>query len=189
MQAERHHDTVAATFNGAALSYGELNERANRLAHYLRCVGVGPEVLVGLCMERSLEMVVGLLGILKAGGAAYLPLDPTYPRERLEWMLSDSRTPVILTRDALRDRLSSDSRTIVCIDREESAITRAPSTNLEDGRRPGSPRVRHLHVWLNRAAQGGDDRSPRPEQLSHVVFGYVPDRSRRRGSGPLVDFL
>ena len=72
-----------------SLSYGELNAQANRLAHHLRDLGVGPEVLVGICIERSVEMVVGLLGILKAG-AAYVPLDPAYPGERLAYMMADS---------------------------------------------------------------------------------------------------
>ena len=79
----------------------ELDARANQLAHHLRGLGVGPEVVVGLCVERSLEMLVGLLGILKAGGA-YLPLDPAYPRERLAFMLADARAPVLLTHSALR---------------------------------------------------------------------------------------
>ena len=79
-----------------ALSYGELDARSNQLAHHLRALGVGPEVVVGLCVERSLEMLVGLLGILKAGGA-YLPLDPDYPAERLAFMLADARAPVLVT--------------------------------------------------------------------------------------------
>src|SRR5262249_39659704 len=83
----------AAVFEGNTLTYGELDARANRVAHHLRGLGVGPEVVVGLCVERSLEMLVGLIGILKAGGA-YLPLDPGYPRERLGFMLSDACAPV-----------------------------------------------------------------------------------------------
>ena len=88
-QAERRPEAVAVEYEGRQLSYGELNRRANQLGHYLRKQGVGPEVRVGICVERSLEMVVGLLGILKAGGA-YVPLDPNHPAERLSFMLSDS---------------------------------------------------------------------------------------------------
>ena len=86
----RTPDAVAVVYEDRRLSYGELDARSNQLAHHLRTLGVGPEVVVGLCVERSLEMVVGLLGILKAGGA-YLPLDPGYPAERLAYMLSDAR--------------------------------------------------------------------------------------------------
>ena len=78
-QVEKTPDAVAVVFEDQQLTYRELNKRANQLAHYLRKLGVGPEVLVGICVERSLEMVVGLLGILKAGGA-YVPLDPEYPQ-------------------------------------------------------------------------------------------------------------
>jgi len=81
-QAARFPERIAAIFEGAELTYGELNQKANKVAHYLQQRGVGPETVVGLCVERSLEMLVGLLGILKAGGV-YLPLDPHYPRERL----------------------------------------------------------------------------------------------------------
>ena len=91
-------------FEDTSLTYGELDARANQLAHHLRALGVGPEVVVGLCVERSLEMMVGLLGILKAGGA-YLPLDPDYPPERLAFMLADAGAPVLVTQSALRDRL------------------------------------------------------------------------------------
>ncbi|WP_437896085.1 amino acid adenylation domain-containing protein [Sorangium sp. So ce124] len=99
-QVRRSPDAVALVGSGGRLTYRELNERANRLSHQLRARGVGPEVLVGLCMERSLEMVVALLGILKAGGA-YVPLDPRYPRERLQTMLEDSGVAVLLTQQPL----------------------------------------------------------------------------------------
>ena len=111
-QSQLTPEAVAVEFDNEALTYAELNARANQLAHYLRRCGVGPEVLVGLCLEPSLEMVVGVLGILKAGGA-YVPLDPKYPQERLSFMLADSQAPVIVTRaqytdltDETRDSLS-----------------------------------------------------------------------------------
>ena len=88
-QAERTPDAVALVFEGQQLTYRELNQRANQLAHYLQKLGVKPDVLVGICVDRSVEMMVGLLGILKAGGA-YVPLDSKYPQERLGLMLSDS---------------------------------------------------------------------------------------------------
>ena len=94
-QVAKTPDAVAVVFEERTLSYGELDARANQLAHHLRALASAPN-LVGLCVERSLEMVVGLLGILKAGGA-YVPLDPDYPRERLAFMLDDTAAPVLLT--------------------------------------------------------------------------------------------
>ena len=93
-QAARTPDATAVIFGDEALSYRDLDRRANQLAHHLRALGVGPEVVVGLCVERSLAMVVGVLGILKAGGA-YLPLDPAYPADRLSYMLGDAGAPVL----------------------------------------------------------------------------------------------
>jgi non-ribosomal peptide synthetase component F len=89
-------DAIAVIFEGKQLTYQELNSQANQLAHYLKTLGVKPEVLVAGCVERSLEMVVGLLGILKAGGA-YVLLDPHYPQNRLALMLEHSQTPLLLT--------------------------------------------------------------------------------------------
>jgi len=98
-QVERTPDSIALVFEDEQLSYRELNDRANRLAHSLRKLNVGPEVPVGVCLERSLEVVVSLLAILKAGGV-YLPLDPAYPKQRIGFMLEDSRAPVLLTQTA-----------------------------------------------------------------------------------------
>ncbi|MGZ3458973.1 MAG: non-ribosomal peptide synthetase, partial [Archangium sp.] len=106
-QVQRTPDAPAVGFEGSWLSYRELDERSNQLAHHLRHLGVGPEVRVGLCAERSPEMVVGLFAILKAGGA-YVPLDPSYPRERLEWMLEDARPAVLLAQPSLLARLPQE---------------------------------------------------------------------------------
>ncbi|CAH2574040.1 Gramicidin S synthase 2 [Planktothrix rubescens] len=103
-QAERTPDAIAVVFENQQLTYAQLNNRANQLAHYLRSLGVETEVIVGLCVERSLEMIVALIGILKAGGA-YLPLDPEYPPARLEFMLFDSQIPLLLTQHSLIDKL------------------------------------------------------------------------------------
>ncbi len=110
-QAEQAPEAVAVEFEGKRLTYGQLNERANRLARYLRKRGVGPEVLVGLCVERSLEMVVGVLGILKAGGA-YLPLDPAYPGERLRFMLEDAGAQLVLTQKRLASSVPGGARSV-----------------------------------------------------------------------------
>jgi amino acid adenylation domain-containing protein len=117
LQAGSVPDTVAVTFGAEQLTYRELNARANQLAHALRRLGVGPDVLVGLLTERSLEMVIGLLGILKAGGA-YLPLDPSYPPERLAFMLEDSAVPVVLTQQHLSENLPAHQAEILCLDSE-----------------------------------------------------------------------
>src|SRR5687767_11584834 len=125
-QVERFPDNIAAVFGDEQLTYRELNQRANQLAHHLQTLGVGPEVLVGLCVERSLEMVVGLLGILKAGGA-YIPLDPNYPPERLAMMLTDAQPQVLLSQSHLLDRLPNTSATIVTLDKDWA--TDGPLTN------------------------------------------------------------
>ncbi|MCA1991712.1 MAG: amino acid adenylation domain-containing protein [Coleofasciculus sp. S288] len=99
-QCDRTPDNIAVVYENQQLTYRELNERANQLAHHLQQMGVGPEVIVGICVERSLDMLVGVLGILKAGGA-YLPLDPAYPKERLAFILEDTQAPVLLTQQRL----------------------------------------------------------------------------------------
>ncbi|HLM56810.1 MAG TPA: amino acid adenylation domain-containing protein [Pyrinomonadaceae bacterium] len=114
-QAARTPDAVAVVFEQGRMTYAELNGRANQLAHHLRRLGVGPEAPVGICVERSLEMVFGLLGILKAG-AAYVPLDPSYPGERLSFMLDDSHVPVLLTQRRLLDLLPEHQARVLCLD-------------------------------------------------------------------------
>src|SRR5258708_7541399 len=128
-QAVRTPDAVAVVFEDRELSYAALDAHANRLAQHLRSLGVGPETVVGLCVERSPEMVVGLLGILKAGGA-YLPLDPNYPRERLSFMLSDAGAPVLITQQALFDKLpemAAGDRHVVRLDADWPLIARQPA--------------------------------------------------------------
>src|SRR5262249_32869467 len=107
-QAERSPNAVAVVSEGEEVTVAEINARANRLAHYLQAQGVGPEVLVGVCLERSIEMVISLLAVLKAGGA-YLPLEPSYPPTRLAYMLEDAEPHVVLTEESLLDRLPSTS--------------------------------------------------------------------------------
>src|SRR5215467_3601510 len=101
-QAARTPEVIALRFEDTALSYRELNERANQLAHYLQRTGVGPEVLVGILMQRSVEMIVSVLAILKAGGA-YVPVDPAYPFERLSFMVHDSGLRMLLTQERLSE--------------------------------------------------------------------------------------
>ena len=126
-QAAKTPAAVAVVFAEESLSYAELDAGANQLAHHLRALGVGPEVVVGLCLERSPAMIIALLGILKAGGA-YLPLDPGYPTERLAFMLDDARAPVLVTHSALRDRMPVHPARTVCLDADASTIARRPIT-------------------------------------------------------------
>ena len=129
-QAAKSPEAVALIFEGQRMSYRELNERANQLGWYLRLRGVGPEVLVGICAERSLDMVVGLLGIMKAGGA-YLPLDPDYPSERLKYMVGDSRPALLLAQERLQERLAEmGAAPVICLDRDWTTIGRCPVSNL-----------------------------------------------------------
>src|SRR5205085_12513365 len=113
-QAARTPAAIAVAFEDHSLSYAELDVRANQLAHHLRGLGVGIETVVGLCVERSLEMLVALVGILKAGGA-YLPLDPDHPAERLAFMLADAGAPLIVTQARLRERLPANGVRALCL--------------------------------------------------------------------------
>jgi natural product biosynthesis luciferase-like monooxygenase protein len=153
-QARQRPEAVAAVFEAEQLTYRELDQRANQLAHHLRKLQVGPEVLVGICMDVSLEMLVSLLAVLKAGGA-YVPLDPTYPRERLGFMIRDARLPVLLTQQRLSTLLPEaiaqasaaqpgEARspepvlgaTVVCVDTEWGAIEKESAETLASGVTP-----------------------------------------------------
>ncbi|QSV52967.1 MAG: amino acid adenylation domain-containing protein [Dolichospermum sp. UKL201] len=128
-QVKRTPDAVAVVFEAKQLTYNELNTRANQLAQYLQSLGVGADVLVGICVERSLEMVIGLLGILKAGGA-YVPLDPEYPIERLNFMLEDAQVKVLLTQQHLVEKLPEHQGRVVCLDSDSHLLTQLNQDNL-----------------------------------------------------------
>jgi amino acid adenylation domain-containing protein len=128
-QAERTPDNVALVCAGEALTYRELNERANQLAHYLRRNGIGAETLVGVCLERSIEMVTALLAILKAGGA-YVPLDPQYPQSRLAYILEEAETSIVLTQEHLSKNLpGSQSETFCYLDSAWAQLAEYPTSN------------------------------------------------------------
>jgi natural product biosynthesis luciferase-like monooxygenase protein len=130
VQTERTPEAVAVIFENEQLTYRELNCRAEQLAHHLQKLGVKSDVLVGIYMERSLEMVVAILGILKAGGV-YLPLDPAYPQERLNFMLADARVPVLLTQQQLLEKLPNSNASVVCLDTDWQIIQGASEQNLQ----------------------------------------------------------
>ncbi|RCJ42320.1 non-ribosomal peptide synthetase [Nostoc minutum NIES-26] len=127
-QVECTPDAVAVVYANQKLTYRQLNTRANQLAHYLQKQGVKPQALVGICAERSLEMIVGLLGILKAG-CAYVPLDPDYPQQRLALMLGEIDSPVLLTQQHLVEKLSQHQAQIVCLDSDWQQIAQQNSQN------------------------------------------------------------
>ena len=147
-QVDRTPDAVALVFEDQQLTYQELNRRANQLAHHLQALGVGPEVLVGICVERSLEMLIGLLGILKAGGA-YVPLDPTYPPDRLAFMLEDSQVSVLVTQ---------------VLATQEKCIETLPECIIH--------RVRLDQDWETISRQNQDNLGSqvKPENLAYVIY-------------------
>jgi len=128
-QVRRTPNAIALSYEDTNLTYQELNERSNQLAHHLSSLGVGPDTPVALCLERGIEMIVGILGVLKAGGA-YLPLDPVYPGERLAFMLADAKPRVLVTQQRLLDRLPAQQAQVVCIDAEWEDIAAHSKENL-----------------------------------------------------------
>jgi len=145
-QAEKTPDAVALRFGEQSVHYTELNERANQLAHRLRQLGVGPETLVALCLERGPEMVTAILGVLKAGGA-YVPLDPASPAERLRAIVADTRAPVLLTQTHLRSRLPTVESEVICLD--------DPLSTNGDG---------------EQLAVNGGQRIVQPSNLAYVIY-------------------
>ncbi|NEQ13289.1 MAG: amino acid adenylation domain-containing protein, partial [Moorea sp. SIO3E2] len=133
-QVAKSPDAIALSFEHQQLTYRELNAQANQLAHHLKSLGVGPEVLVGICVGRSPEIVMGLLAILKAGGA-YVPLDPTYPTERLSYMIKDAQIKVLLTQQQLIERLGQTQQQevrVVCLEAQRDAINLHSQENLSN---------------------------------------------------------
>ena len=172
-QAARAPDNIAVEFEGRQLSYAELNARANQLAHYLRRLGVGPEVLVGICLERSIEMLVGILGVLKAGGG-YVPLDPSYPAERLAFMLEDSRVPVLLLQQRLTKSLPAHAAEVVLMDEGWQAIALESVENL--ARSSGADNLAYV-IYTS-----GSTGRPKGGQVSHgALVNFLDSMSREPG--------
>jgi amino acid adenylation domain-containing protein len=131
-QAERTPQAVAVIFQDQQVSYAELNQRANQLAHYLQSKAVGPEVRVGVCVERGIEMIIAVLGVFKAGGA-YVPLDAAYPEQRLSYMTEDAGLKVVVTQQSLGDRLAGFDREVVYVDSYREQIATQPRQDVQSG--------------------------------------------------------
>src|SRR5262249_14225882 len=129
-QVERTPEATALVLGNEQLTYRQLNARANQLACHLRHLGVGTEVLVGLCIERSVEMIVAVLGILKAGGA-FVPLDPTYPQGRLSFIVQNAGLSILVTQQHLLKTLLTQNLKTVCLDSDRATIAGRPETNLQ----------------------------------------------------------
>ena len=170
-QAARTPDAVALVCEDQSLSYGELDRRANQLARRLAALGVGPDVLVGLCTERSIEMMVGLLGIHKAGGA-YLPLDPTYPKDRIAYMVEDAKVPVLLTQERLRGDLPPHRATVIALDADwAGSIAKESPERFDGGAEP-----RHLAYVIYTSGSTGKPKGVMVEHRNAVNFFAGMDR-------------
>ena len=177
-QARARPDAVAVTFDGQHLSYAALNDRANRVARRLQLLGVEPGSIVALCAERSLELVVGILGILKAG-AAYLPLDPRDPKDRLEFMLADTAASVLLTHQAVG--VASELSGIKIVLLEDVLGDPDLHGSGQSGRSDftGQPGLRHLHVGLDRSTQRRTDYTRQRRAAAKIDRDAVSIRSGR----------
>jgi amino acid adenylation domain-containing protein len=179
-QVERGPDAGALVWRGERLTYGELNERANRLARHLRRLGVGPDVRVGLCAERSVDLIVGLLGVLKAGGA-YVPLDPVLPAGRLRFMVEDSRAALVVSHAATEGRLPPAVRQ-VRLDGDRREIDRESGDNPPSSRLPGCA----AYVIYTSGSTG----APKGVVVPHAaVTTFIRTLCRDYGLGPEDRFL
>lgn len=163
-QVEKTPSNIAVIFENQELTYQELNEQVNQLAHYLQELGVKPEVIVGVCMKRSPEMLIALLAILKAGGA-YVPLDAAYPQERLTFMVEDSQTKVLLTQSHLVELFAKSNVHIVCIDKDLQLLSQQSRENLFSEVQPN-----HLAYLIYTSGSTGVPKGVAIEHQSCVAF-------------------
>jgi amino acid adenylation domain-containing protein len=163
-QVERTPEAIAVVFEAEQLSYRELNRRANQVAHYLARQGVGPETLVGICMERSLELMVAVLGVVKAGGG-YVPLDPAFPQQRLSLLLADAQAPVLLTQERLLARLPEYAGTIVALDSDWPEIARESDENCDS-----EVRVENIAYVIYTSGSSGQPKGVVVEQRQIVNY-------------------
>lgn len=181
-QVLRSPEAIAATFADSSLSYQQLNEKANQLAHYLRSLGVGAETLVGLCIDRSLEMLIALLGILKAGGA-YVPLDPLYPEERLAFVIENSKINLILTQPSLLSIIPTQpSVSTVCLADIDSVV----STYSKENPNPNVTGENLAYTIYTSGSTG----QPKGVQITHsAVVNFLLSMAKRPGIDPADKLL
>ncbi len=175
-QAARTPDAVALVCDDESLSYRELDARANQLAHHLRALGAGPETIVALCVERSPEMVIALIGILKAG-AAYLPLDPEYPTERLAFMMADTGASLLVTQIRAPHTPARPQRPHGRPRRRPRRHRASANHRTVRPHRPALHRLRHLHLGLIRPAQRRRRHPSRPSELGTALELTVRHRA------------
>ncbi|MEA2174637.1 MAG: hypothetical protein QOD00_2229, partial [Blastocatellia bacterium] len=182
-QSERTPDSIALIFEDERLNYAELNERANKLAHHLRALGVGAEQVVGLMMERSVEMLVSVLAVLKAGGA-YLPLDSEYPQERLAFMLEDARARVLLTQSKLVQQLPEVSARVLLLDEDWETIELESGQDFESGATPDNP----AYVIYTSGSTGRPKAVVMPHRAASNLINFQIESSGREGQGRTLQF-
>ncbi|NQE37638.1 non-ribosomal peptide synthetase [Microcoleus asticus] len=185
-QVDRSPDAIAAVFSQnlqQQLTYLELNSKANQLAHYLQQLGVGADVLVAICMERSLEIAIAVLGVLKAG-AAYVPLDPAYPQERLTFMLADTQAPVILTQSHLISELPAHQARAVCLDADWETIS---SHSTENPASTVSPQNLTYTIYTS-GSTGKPKGVPLPHRALVNLIAWQLQNSTLEGAAKTLQF-
>ena len=176
-QVARSPEATALVCEEAQITYAELNSRSNRLARHLQALGVGPEVLVGICIDRSFDFVIALLATFKAGGA-YLPLDPSYPKERMAFMLKDAGVSVLLTLTRFVQEIPVEGRKLFCLDADRELLGQYPDTSLANRALAGTARLCHLYLGLHRSAQGRGGRAQTVAESCPLDVGGIPVRPR-----------
>jgi amino acid adenylation domain-containing protein len=182
-QVERTPNAIALNFENQSLTYRELNESANRLAHHLAATGVGPDKLVAVFMERSIDMLVAVLAILKAG-AGYVPLDPMYPPERLAFMLSDSSAAALVTKQAMLARLPGKVSNAVCVDSSEEQIAAHSNKNM----RSGATRENLVYVIYTSGSTGKPKGVCLPHRALTNLILWQLDNSHLPPGSPTIQF-
>ena len=187
-QASKSPDAVAVVYEGSELSYRELNRRANRLAHYLRELGVRPDTRVAICVERGFEMIIGLLAVLKAGGA-YVPLDPVYPGERLRYMLADSAPVALLTQGHLQELFTEISETLPVIDLAVAAPAWRDQPETDPDRASVGLTAEHLAYVIYTSGSTGTPKGVMVEHANVTRLFAATDKWFQFGANDIWTFF